>query len=513
MKRIRKEKKAKTGRKTGRKTGKSKSFQFKLMGYFIFFTAVIFTVLWLLQTVFLQKFYNKMLIKRTEKIAEELVEKASDSDFLNQIDDLTKNNSMLVYVTDKSGNIQYSSDAFSNIHTEKQKSNTETFSESSLAAKGQGLKQKSERKSYRELPQDYSSFLEKLESDPDGKVNIESDEMYVYGSYITLYNSSDQSVLYLGTSFNAVGSTVSIIRVQLLWVTFFSVIIGGILAWFLSSNFSTPISQLNKKAYGLLNNKEDYAYKKGFCSELDDLNETLDTTAEKLKQAREFQNELLANVSHDLRTPLTMIKGYAEMIRDISRLDQEQCQEDLAVIIKEADRLTGLVNEILEYSELTSFDAPAKLDDCNLSQLTKRCFDKFKNLYEKDGYTFEVDIGPDLVIKADESKLERAVFNLMDNAVRHAGQDKWIGLILKDDGQNALISISDHGDGIPEDQLDQIWDRYFTKRQRKNKDVSGLGLAIVKKTVDLHKGTCQVTSKPGQGSTFSILLKKDLGQN
>ena len=121
-------------------------------------------------------------------------------------------------------------------------------------------------------------------------------------------------------------------------MTGLSVVIGFILAWFLSRSFSRPIAQLTDKAHRLSENGSDLPFREGLCKELDELNDTLDRTAEKLMQSREFQNEFLANVSHDLRTLLTMIKGYAEMIRDISREDEQQCAADVAVIVEEADR-------------------------------------------------------------------------------------------------------------------------------------------------------------------------------
>ena len=98
------------------------------------------------------------------------------------------------------------------------------------------------------------------------------------------------------------------------------------------------------------------------------------------------------------------------------------------------------------------------------------------------------------------------MYNLIDNAVRHAGEDKWIGVLLKTENDKALIEISDHGEGIAHEELERIWDKYYTKRQRQGKGVSGLGLAIVKQTVALHKGQCKAESEVGKGSDFSIIL-------
>ena len=285
-------------------------------------------------------------------------------------------------------------------------------------------------------------------------------------------------------------------------------IIAFVLALFMSESFSKPVSQLNEKAHKLGENDDGADFSEGFCAELDELNRTLDATSEKLKKNREFQNELLANVSHDLRTPLTMIKGYAEMIRDISREDEKQCAEDVAVIIEEADRLTALVNEILEYSELQMSDREAVMNDVDLSETVTSVADSFEKLYSKDGYSFERSIADDIRVKGNASRLQRAVYNLLDNAVRHAGDDRWIGISLRTDNDKAVIEISDHGSGIAPDELEHIWDRYYTKRQRGGRGVSGVGLAIVKQTVGMHDGSCSVSSDIGKGSTFRIELKQ-----
>ena len=361
---------------------------------------------------------------------------------------------------------------------------------------------------YRQLPDNFDEFLNKISSSDNGKAEIKTEQMYFYGKYIDYGNSEDKAILYLGTNLDPVGSTARIIRIQLLIVTFLSVAVGFLLALFISKSFSRPISQLNKKAHNIGENNNDADYHKGFCSELDELNDTLDKTDDKLKKNREFQNELLANVSHDLRTPLTMIKGYAEMIRDISHEDEQQCTEDVAVIVREADRLTALVGEILEYSELQMKDTEDNLTDCDLSVIVNTVTDSFESLFSKDGYSFERSIAENIHVHGNSSRLTRAVYNLIDNAVRHIGNDKWIGVTLRSENEKAVIEIADHGNGISADELERIWDKYYTHRQRSGKGVSGLGLAIVKQTVSQHNGLCKAESEVGKGSLFSIELNK-----
>ncbi len=476
---------------------KTNSFRKKLLSWFMFFTVVIFTVLWLLQTVFLQKFYNSMIIRNTVKVADKISSESQSSDITSYIDDISRSNSILVFVTDTDGNIMYSSDEYKKGHKFKDE-------RLEMPYNGNG---KEIRFHYRELPENYTEFLSAVNASDNGEAELQNDDIYVYGRLIDFYGNDEKAVLYVGTTLNAVGSTARIIRIQLIWVTLLSIIIAFVLALFMSKSFSKPVSQLNEKAAHKLGEKDnDAEFSEGFCTELDELNKTLDTTSEKLKKNREFQNELLANVSHDLRTPLTMIKGYAEMIRDISREDEKQCAEDVAVIVEETDRLTALVNEILEYSELQMSDSEAVMNDVDLSETVASVADSFDKLYSKDGYVFERNIADDIHIKGNVSRLQRAIYNLLDNAVRHAGEDKWLGISLRTDNDKAIIEISDHGSGIAPEELEHIWDRYYTKRQRSGKGVSGLGLAIVKQIVSQHNGVCKAESEVGAGSVFSIEL-------
>ncbi len=481
---------------------RTKSFHFKLWIYFILFTALIFTVLWLLQTVFLQSFYNAMVMGNTRNAAREIIENSQSENIQQLIDQLAHENSILVFITDRNGKVLYSSDEFKSIHMKSH--NGSGIGAEQNQPKGE-MKEK-HGDNYRELPLIYGDFTDQLEQSESGYAEFSQDGLYVYGSYIDYADSDDQAILYVSVTIDAVGSSVTVISIQLVWVTVLSLLAGFILSWFIARRFSRPVDVLSEKAKRL--GEKDYSdeFRKGFCAELDDLSDTLNKTNDKLNRSRDFQMELLANVSHDLRTPLTMIKGYAEMIRDISWEDKKQSAEDLAVIIKEADRLTALVNEIMEYSELQTDSVKEELMPVNLSQLVEKAADRFETLYKPDGIVIERNIHPEIIIIGHIGRLERALYNLMDNAFRHTGNGKKIRITLTAESGKAKLSVTDFGSGISQEELPHIWDRYYTSRQRKGKGVSGLGLAIVKQITELHSGICQVETEPGKGSTFTLLF-------
>ena len=473
---------------------KTNSFGFRLWSYFVLYTALIFTVLWLLQTVFLQNFYDSMIINNTKSAAEKIISDGKNENINSEIDEIAHNNSILVYVTDTEGNIIYISDEFKGMRKKEFLSDDEV----------KGKKIERHQGGYRSLPDGYSEFLEKLSD--SGIIEMQSGNYYICGSYIDYYNTEEKAVLYVGAAIDAVGASVTIISMQLVWVTILSVVVGFVLSWFIAKRFSVPVTLLSEKAKLLGEKNYSAEFIKGFCTELDELSDTLDRTNEKLNESRDFQAELLANISHDLRTPLTMIKGYAEMIRDISWEDEKQCSEDVSVIIKEADRLTALVNEILEYSELKSDGRAEEFAKIDLSSLVRRTAVSFENLKKPDGITVEKSIEETIFVSGNESRLERALYNLMDNASRHTDESKKIKISLSVKKEVAEISVSDYGEGIAENELGHIWDRYYTSRMRKGNGVSGLGLAIVKKIAEMHKGNCCAYSERGKGSTFVIRL-------
>ena len=490
-----------------------KSFGMKLWLCFILFTAFIFVALWLLQTIFLQQFYNTMVIKKLKHTASELDQKSGSDNLTNLIDDYAARDSLLIFLTDQQGNVIYSADEHNSVYKQNPNKDTESSSQDN-PYHSSGTLMNWQIGAYRNLPQDYDDFLLQLSANKNGEIGYTTEDAsaYIYGIRLTKYqqsSSKEEVVLYISTPLGAVGATAEIIRIQLAWVSLASLVMGFIISYFISRQFALPVSAISAQAKSMRKGKFDYEYKTGFCLELEELSDTLRETAAALKQSENTRRELLANISHDLRTPLTMIKGYAEILQEISWDDDSQRKEDLTVIIRETDRLTELVNDIMEFSSIQTSDCPVELKPIDLSAAAQSVVDQFTPLYQRNTCMMVFSLEPGQWVNGNEKQLKRVFYNLIDNAVCHTSNSMKIKVTLKCINDIVRVEIRDYGSGIPEDELPYIWDRYFTSKQRKNiGSSSGLGLAITKKILLLHKASFGVESKTGQGCLFWFELNK-----
>lgn len=308
-------------------------------------------------------------------------------------------------------------------------------------------------------------------------------------------------ILYLNSTISPVDATVRTLQVQLLFVTAIMIVVSLILSLILSRRLALPIARINETAKQFAKGNYDVRFDGKGYREISELNSTLNYTAKELSKAEGLRRELLANISHDLRTPLTMITGYSEMMRDIP---SENTPENIQVVIDEASRLTRLVNDLLDLSKLQAGVQELTVIRLNLTEMINGILLRYAKLTEQDGYQIVTEVAPDIWVDADESKLSQVIYNLINNAVNYTGSDKKITVRLFRKGEAARVEIVDTGIGIPVDQLDAVWERYY-KIDRNHKRAAvgtGLGLSIVKNVLELHKAAYGVDSIVGKGSTF-----------
>ena len=253
----------------------------------------------------------------------------------------------------------------------------------------------------------------------------------------------------------------------------------------------------------------EVVFEESGIKEVDELSETLTQAQREMAKTDEFRRDLMANVSHDLKTPLTMIKAYAEMIRDISYKDQDKMNEHLGIIVDETDRLTVLVNDILDLSRMQSNKDTLCLEKFNLSSDIKTIVNRYQIIKETEQYNIILDMPDEIMVKADKKKLNQVIYNLINNAINYTGKDKTVTVRVTKHKKYYLVEIIDTGKGIKENEIPYIWNKYYKNEKNHQRNVvsTGLGLSIVKEILELHGYEYGVKSELKKGSTFYFKIK------
>jgi signal transduction histidine kinase len=231
---------------------------------------------------------------------------------------------------------------------------------------------------------------------------------------------------------------------------------------------------------------------------------------ENLKQADKLRRELVANVSHDLRTPLATLQGYIEtLLLKNKRLSDKDRQHHLEIAIQHCQRLSNLVDELFELAKLDSSEIQVQCEPFNINELAHDVVQKFNLSAEERQITIQIDHNQHLPFaNADIAMIERVIENLLDNAVRHTSPGGSIRLTFSSQNGDISVCVSDTGCGIPEEDLPHIFDRFYhrARTQDSKAGYSGLGLAIAKRILELHHKSIIVESTAGSGTAFTFFL-------
>ena len=298
-----------------------------------------------------------------------------------------------------------------------------------------------------------------------------------------------------------VSATVTTLRMQLYFVTGIMIFLSILLAILIAKRVSKPIEEISQSALTLAKGNYDTRFSgKGF-REIVALSDTLNTAAFELGRVEGLRRELLANVSHDLRTPLALIYSYSELMNDFP---DEITPEQTKVIMDETRRLTTLVNDVLDISKLESDIEHITVKNYNLTQSILETTDRMKELLKNENFEIDFSYDGDVYVSADETKISRAFYNLLINAINYSDDSRAVSVAQTISEGYVRISVTDSGCGISEDELPFIWDRYYKSGKNHKRAVTGtgLGLSIVKKIMELHGGNYGVISEVGKGSTF-----------
>jgi signal transduction histidine kinase len=238
---------------------------------------------------------------------------------------------------------------------------------------------------------------------------------------------------------------------------------------------------------------------------IDELTALFNAMLDKIEGLVGAMRGALDNVSHDLRTPLTRLRGTAEMAL-AGAPDLDRYREALADCVEESDRVLVMLNTLMDISEAESGTMQLTREPVSLHDIVDRAVDLYRDVAEAKGIIVSVAPGDAVTVSGDRTRLEQVAANLVDNAVKYTSAGGRVDVEVARDGDRALVRVRDSGAGIPADELPRIWDRLFRGDTSRTERGLGLGLSLVKAIVEAHGGSVAVESEPGRGSTFTVVL-------
>ena len=458
---------------------KKSSLIVKTLLYLSIFSIIILFLLWILQIQFLNVFYERYQIENIKTIAKKI----------SSVDDLSNNTvEELAYRYDIC--IE-----FYNITEDDVLDKIEINTRNPQCILNNQNKQIQRYKI--QLSESNIDFI-KLYSPDHGVKSI-------------LYKTTiDNKPVFLNTTLEDLNTTTSLLRGQLIYITLLLMLLSLIMSVFIARQINKPIIKIISKAKDL-GKGERIVFEESNIEELDELSQVLTVASTEMNKTNELRRDLLANVTHDLKTPLTMIKAYAEKVRDLSYKDEEKRTKDLNVIIQESDRLNGLVNDLLELSKIESGSFELKTEKYDLIEEINDVMKRYDILQEQEGYRFELDLPAKAMIRADRHKLDQVLYNLINNAVEHTGDDLLIKISVKSKWDCYIVSITDTGKGIKPEDIPLVWNKYYTKAKnhKRNRVGTGIGLTIVKNVLESHEFEYGIDSKINKYTTFYFKIKKE----
>lgn len=472
----------------------------------LFIVFVIF-ILWLFQIFLLDSFYREIKLTKIQNLSSKLVMNIEQYDEYDDIpssiqgdlkDLAIKYESNIYIFIKKENNTYYTISSIVD-------STGDTFLPSSNII--QQIWQRAKSSNLNEFMIDASEISTDAIVDPNLPTFHRNSEI-IYGQFAKLKDNQEVLIV-LNTQLLPVEVATETLEIQLLWIVIILLLFGICLAFMMARFISEPLAKLNVAAKQLPNGKYDANFDATGYLEVDELSSTLNYATKQLKKSESLQRDLVANVSHELRTPLTLISGYSEMIRDIP---SENTKENLDIIIAEANRLSDLVNDVLELSKLQSKVLESKFEVFNITNTIDEVLNRFSKFTENHDYVLihEGTID-DIEVYADESQITQVIYNFVANAINYSkdtSETRSIRIVQTRIDNKLKISVIDEGIGIKKENLENIWNRYYkVYEKQKSKTIgSGLGLAIVKEILEAHNFAYGVNSEYGKGSEFWFIL-------
>lgn len=482
--------------------------------YFTIMAAITLLLLWFFQFLFFDVLYYNRQEAHIKQVSADLLKKeygtaARPSDWQNFYS-VAKDQNFLIYIftfdeNDISENdYKFPSDTKFTLYSPY----FNEYSEVEKDEKINNLTWSSSRKN------EYLSHLMNLDK-KDSFTYIEKNtnkksntDTVIYGGTLKgTYASSRKEYFCLIATISKNNYTVTIMHNMLLIASVIILVTSFIMSYIFSKRLSYPINKLATTADQLAKGDFNVSFESTSFTEVKQLASSLNFAKEEMRKTEQMRRDFVANVSHDLRTPLTMIKAYAEMIRDLSGRNEEKRTKHCQIIIDESNRLSTLVGDIQNLSKLQSGTSQFNITRFDLSELCKTVVHRFGIMSETQGYVFDCDLDDNAFCYGDYQKIEQVLYNLIGNALNYTGDDKKVSVLCKKTDSGFKVDIIDSGKGIDPEEIDFVWDRYYRANQKKRNIVgSGLGLNIVKLILDDHKAQYGVNSELNKGTDFWFIL-------
>ena len=473
----------------------------KLLTYLTVLVGFIISLIWVCQIAMLYSFYQNYRSGQVREAADTILRNIDHEDLSTLADQISAENEVCLLMVDDEGQEVLSIDhvRFCLLHR---------------------LSDRELRRLIASAPEDGSEKVEMTRVAPFRNERYHREEFE--GQPPETQNRTGMSMLYvrkvtfsdgrggtlmINAQITPTSTLLSMLRRQFLYIVAVTLAATVTIGFFMSGSVSRPIIETNEAARHLKDREYQRPPHSGGYREIAELNDTLIRAADDLKRVENLQRELIANISHDLRTPLTMIQGYAETMRDIP---DEMNPENMQVIIDETNRLSSLVNEVLDFSRLRTGSMQMMITDFDLTRLVRAICGRVSAMTEKDGYVIRCEAGNPVLVRGDSARIEQVVYNLLGNALTYTGKDKTVVLTEEERDGAVRVCIRDTGSGIDPSELPFIWDRYYRTRESHKRAVigSGLGLNICRGILENHHAPYGVDSRVGEGTTFWFELPK-----
>jgi len=472
-----------------------KGIRFNTWLYFLVFSFSILALLGFLLLVLIKPYYrqNKLsfIDNITAQIESSLINSKADQTAVDNMSKLVMGNNACALIFNENGNVIYESDSLGE-----------------LCLLNKDIEIDGRHYILSQNPDELKALLTDDNLNMTITSPLSSSEMLLYGKFIRSELANYYFVL--NTPIEPVESYIDFIMRQYLYIALIVVCISLFVSFLLSGKIALPIVRMKKEADLLADGKYNVSFETASYSEINDLAITLNDATNKLSKVDELRKDLVANVSHDIKTPLTMIKAYGEMIKDISGDDPLKRNEHLDVILKETDYLSRLVSDMQEYSKMQAGYIELKKTNFDLNEVCLEVVDLLQQLIDDKQLDLKLNLLP-VVVYGDEIKISQVVYNFLSNAIKHSSDGSAIEINIIDSEEKVRLEVRDYGEGIAEDSLPYIWDRYYKidKSFNRSQNSTGLGLAIAKAILEAHNADYGVVSQVDEGSTFYFEINKD----